>query len=229
MKHYCWLFTLLLCFSCSGHSEPYETLTLGIPNFKPYTYSQNGKIQGSAVRQVEFILKQLPVKYHLKQYQTYTQLIKALKTNQIQGFFLATQNPERDIHAEFSKPIDFNNWAWFSKEGTNNAYEDSEFKISATIGTVEYTNTYRWLVRHGYHALGVKTHEIPTLLLSNKIQAAFLAEKVFENTCKEQAISRKKFSKTIAQKRPFSIYISKRYLHRNPDFMLQLNQKIPDI
>ncbi|GAA6135194.1 hypothetical protein NBRC116188_19840 [Oceaniserpentilla sp. 4NH20-0058] len=225
------LFILVLALFVAGiaHGQNFDAMVFGVPNFKPYTYRENGEIKGEAIEKITTVLAQLPVTYKLRLYDNYTLLIKALKRDEIQGFFLATKNPERDKYAVFSKPIDFNNWAWFTLANTSNNVHESDFKLSAIVGTVKNTNTYRWLVRHGYRTQGHSRNEIPNLLLQQSIHAGFLAEKVFEDTCIEQGINPTRFNKRIEKKREFSIYVSKHYLNENADFINQLNQHIPDL
>lgn len=211
------------------NAQTFSDLTLGMPHFKPYTYSENGEAKGSGVQKTMQTLNALPVNYKIKQFATYTDLIKALRDDQIQGFFLATKNHERDKYAKFSKPLEYNNWAWFTIKTHAVDVKDKRFKHHQMVGTVENTNTYRWLVRQGYQVIGKKSIELPELLLQQKIRGAFLAEKVFEEACRTLKIDASQFQKQIEKRREFSIYISKKYLTRNPNFMRALNDQIPDI
>jgi len=226
MKAWCYSLVLIFFVTSTSHAQKYEDIIFGVPNFKPFTYSENGQLKGDAIIKVKEALEQVDVSYRIEQYETYTALIKALKGNDIQGFFLATKNPERDKYARFSKAVDYNNWAWFYPKGKGISFKSSEFKHSAVIGTVQKTNTYRWLVRQGYQAIGEKRENLPSLLISGSLSAVFMAEKVFEDACKDQNINPDLFNKKIEQQRDFGIYISKQYLLNQPDFLDNLNQYI---
>lgn len=221
---------LNLILSCTlfvanfSSADSFQAITLGVPEFKPYTYTQNGEIKGSAIEQGVQIFNALKLKARLRAYSNYSDLLKALKKNEIQGMFLASQNSERDRYAVFSKPITFNNWSWFSVK--HRSPSPDELKNNALIGTIEKTNTFRWLTRNGYQVHGSPVLHLPYLLLNNKVDAVFAAESVFMQACRDQSISLKTFHKTIEVKRPFAMYISKLYLDNNPNFMQALNQEI---
>ncbi len=225
------LFLTLSFLSFSDHilGQTFDPLVLGIPNFKPYTYSDSGKPAGHAVTKVHDILKHLPVTYEIQAFENYSQLIKALKKDRIQGFFLATQNAERDKYAILAKPIDYNNWTWFTLNSSDWDPQENNFRINAQIGTIGKTNTYRWLIRNGYRVTSLKREALPKALLEGQVDAVFLAQGVFADVSLEQGINLNTLRQTINKTRPFSIYISKRYLQKNADFLEQLNAHIPSL
>ncbi|MFT5594725.1 MAG: polar amino acid transport system substrate-binding protein [Oceanicoccus sp.] len=210
-------------------THAFEPIILGIPDFKPFTYTENGSIKGIAVSDVNAVFKGIDTTLSIKQYGNYSLLLKALKKGEIDGFFLATKNSERDRYAVFSKAIRYNNWTWFTLKGNDINPEHSDFKYQSIVGTIGKTNTFRWLSRNGYQVKSESAEELLTALLNKDIHAAFLAEKVFENTYKEAGLSPNTFNRYIEIKRPFSIYISKTYLSANPNFMEILNSNIPEI
>jgi polar amino acid transport system substrate-binding protein len=207
----------------------FEPIVLGVPDFKPYSYTHEGVIKGSAISELTNFAHLVPMSYTLKQYSDYSLLLKALKKNEIQGFFLATQNAERDRYAEFSKPLTFNNWSWFVRKDLKQKVSDHSFVDSATIATIAKTNTFRWLTRNGYQVQTDTRLNLPYLLLNKQVDAVFLSETVFEGVCQELGINKSAFKKTIEKKRSFSTYISKQYLNDNLGFMEALNNAIPDI
>lgn len=221
------LFAPFLALSCCfALAQSFDDLVLGVPNFKPYTYLEDGVLKGTGVEKVSATLDTLPVKYEITYISNYSKLLKALKKDQIQGFFLATQNPERDKYAILASPIEYNNWAWFTLKSSPLNPEQSAFKLEAKVATIGKTNTYRWLIRHGYRVHSYKNTQLPDLLLSKNIDGVFVAEKVFEDVCKESNIDLNHFKKSIKVARPFSIYLSKRYLSNNKLFLDQLNANI---
>lgn len=216
----------MLTFVSHVAAQSFTPITLGVPNFKPYTYLKHGEIKGSAIDKTTPILKKMGVNVSLKHYENYSLLLKALKRQEIDGFFLASQNAERDQYAEFSEPIAFNNWAWFSLKDKTFKYTSDEFKYSRTIGTIGKTNTFRWLTRNGFQVHSAPVSQLPSLLLNKKVDAVFSAESVFMQACKDLGVNTKSFKKKVHQKRPFGMYISKKYLWENPTFMKTLNQLI---
>ena len=207
-------------------AQTYSPMVLGVPEFKPYTYLHDGKIMGSAIAQSEPIFDALNVEITLKHFENYSLLLKALKKNQIDGFFLASQNPERDRYAEFSKAFTFNNWSWFSLKNKQYDFDSADFKNNSTIATIRKTNTFRWLTRNGYQVHGTSIEQLPSLLLNKQVNAVFSAESVFLQACADNEVNQNIFRATVESKRPFGMYVSKAYLNQNPSFMQKLNKEI---
>jgi len=223
------LFVWLTGLATIAVANPSEGIRLGVPDFKPYTYIKNGEIAGSAVEAAKPLFKALNEKLSLKQYKNYSLLLKAVRNNEIDGFFLATQNAERDKYAQFSLPLGFNNWAWFSLKQNRHKYDSSSFKNNALIATISKTNTFRWLARNGYQVHGAPTLQLPSLLLNKKVDAIFSAESVFEQVCLDQEMNPSMFRKHIESRRPFGIYISKGFLAKKEGFMQRLNEHIKKV
>lgn len=217
---------LFVCIFLAETVYSYDDMILGVPDFKPYTYMENNKITGSAILPVTQALKLLDVSSEIKLFPTYTDLLRALKRGDIHAFFLASQNPERDSYAKFSKPITINNWTWFTNKGSGIDINSKAFKLHSLIGTIEKTNTFRWLTRNGYQTRASKIQNLPRLLTSGKVDAIFAAEAVFEKSCAELNINLHTFDKTVESGRPFSIYVAKSYLKNNQGFMTDLNRII---
>jgi ABC-type amino acid transport substrate-binding protein len=217
----------VILFTTNAHS--FEPITLGIPHFKPYTYTEGHQPKGIAVTKVERVFERIPVTLNIKSYLNYSLLLKALKRGDIDGFFLATKNNERSRHAIFSKPIEYNNWAWFTLHNSLNTPNNDDFKYRSIIGTIGKTNTFRWLSRNGYQVQSFKAAELLTALIDKKIHAVFLAQKVFEYTYTQAGMSSLAFKKHIEMKRAFGIYISKQYIRDNDNFMSVLNTAIPNL
>ena len=204
----------------------YDDMVLGVPDFKPYTHIENNKITGSALPPIKSALTSLGVDAKIKLFPTYTDLLRALKRGDIQGFFLASQNPERDNHAQFSKPITINNWTWFTLKERELDISNPKFKRHSRVGTIEKTNTFRWLTRNGYQVRASQIQRLPSLLITGKVDAVFAAEAVFEKSCEELSINTYLFDKTVESGKPFSIYIAHTYLKENKGFMEDLNRYI---
>ena len=210
----------------SAVAQTYSPMVLGVPEFKPYTYLHDGKIIGSAITQSEPIFDTLKVNVTIRRFENYSLLLKAVKKNQIDGFFLASQNPERDRYAEFSKPFTFNNWSWFSLKSKQYDFDSADFKNDSIIATIRKTNTFRWLTRNGYQVHGTSIAQLPSLILNKQVNAVFSAESVFLQACADNEVNTNLFRATVESKRPFGMYVSKGYLNKNPGFMQKLNKEI---
>ena len=156
-----WLL-LLLC----SQLQAYEPIVLGVPDFRPYTYQQKGHIIGSAIEPVSNALQATGVNFKIRLYGNYSLLLKALRKDDIQGFFLASQNRERDKYAVFSKPVTFNNWTWFVLQDSDANIGSHDFKLKSRVATIAKTNTFRWLTRSGYQVVSSSIDDLPNLLIN---------------------------------------------------------------
>ncbi len=226
-KPYSWLFLIsLLLMLLSRPALSYENMVFGVPNFAPYTHKENDKITGLAVKPVTQVLDTMGVSYTLRMFDNFSLLFKALRRNEVQGLFLASKNIERDRIAVFSKPVMINNWVWFQTIPPSFRVSSKRFKQNAKIATIEKTNTFRWLSRQGFQAHGTQAHLLPRLLMDKKVDSVFSAQVVFERHAQQQNIHMRSYMKTIESKKPFGIYINKRYLLKNEGFMEALNALI---
>lgn len=218
----CW-FWLIVSLPLSISAKP---LNLVLPNFPPYSYSQNQQVKGIAVELVQPVLDKMGIEYQLTLVKDYGLAVNLVKTGMADGFFLASQNSRRDKIAQFSTPVMINRWCWYMLPNNKlNPKDKLNFRFNAEIGTIGKTNTERWLIKQGYpiKAAPVSSKALARLLLDRKINTAFVAEKVFDQAL---GFERHNVTKIVAIEKPFGIYISHDYLRQHPDFMLKLNQAI---
>lgn len=106
------------------------------------------------------------------------------------------------------------------------------FKQQAQVASLLGSNTSVWLFANDYKVLtkAVDIDELPPLLLTLKrIDAVFLAEKVFKQELLLQGFADADYRQVEQSSKPFGIYISKSYLAHRPDFMAKLNEAIKQV
>lgn len=221
MRNFIWLITSLFIGLLSLHSH--GDMKLGVPNFRPYSFEQNDQILGLAIAPVEHALKQMNVDYSITLYANYSLLFKALKSGDIDGAFLASKNLERDRIAVFSAPILMNNWSWIRLNDSKFTIPSNQFLRYAKVATVDKTNTFRWLIRKGYSAIGSKADQLPDLLFNKKVDAIFVSQAVFNSSLQNSQHKPELLNYTVEIAQPFGLYVSKDYHHQNPDFLNTFN------
>lgn len=224
------LLTLLLMLAapCSLSAQTQDTLRLVMPSFKPYTYLENGELKGIGVELISRVMQSIEQPFTLALAPNYGRALSDVQHNEADGFFLASQNKERDAIGIFSSPLTVNRWCWFfSKESTLSS-KDADFKTDMKIGTFLHTNTHKWLVNQNYEKVKTvtKVELLPTMLLRNRVQSVFLAETVFQDSVGKSELSLLQFRQEVEIAKPFGIYISKNYLKKHPNFMDKLNGAI---
>lgn len=207
-----------------GYSQ--NILRLIIPDYPPYTFKKDGKIQGSGVEKVDKIMKEAGIKYSLEFRENYARVLKETVDGLADGFFLASQNADRDKAAVFSNPVFINRWCWFYPiDSTLINPKDVNFKDKAKVGTILNSNLHQWLTKNGYKVTGSPTNaeSLIKMLKADRINIVFSAESVFLDAISKLGEKPEQYKKVIQDEKPFGIYISKEYLKKNPDVMNKVN------
>ena len=231
MKKFLIISLYIMCSSVFS-AYAYDEITFTVPNFQPYTYKDDGKIKGIGVDVVTELLDEMKVHYKIKFSPNYGRALDDVKKEKVDGFFLASQNAERDNVAVFSSRVAYNNWSWFfPAESTLNPHGEHA-KANMRVATTAHTNTHKWLVKDGYQKIDAvqNTKILPKFLLELKrAEAIFLAEMVFISAANDSGVKSESYRQVVEISKPFGIYVSKKYLAKNEGFMEDLNRLIEKI
>lgn len=222
---------VIICFLMIYATLYGDTLTFVIPFFKPFTYVENGVFKGLGVERVETVLRECGYEIKIEQVPNYGRAVEEVRRGKSDGFFLATQNDERDSIAVFTHPIFINRWCWFVKEGSllskQRFREDKTLKIATPVNT----NTHKWLKAEGYEEI-LPVNDLSSLvplLLNDKVDAVFIAEEVFiylMNDKKESVDSVKKY---VQFSKPFGIYLAFPTIEKHEGIVEKLNTVIDSL
>ncbi len=203
-----------------------DTLHLVVPDFKPYTYEHNDSIQGAGVERVSDILKSLGIPFSLSLVPNYGRAVAETRNGRCDGFFLATQNSERDSIAHFSGPLMINRWCWFTLRDAPLQVGDSTFKLTARVATPINSNTHKWLKYENYNVAYPVTDVsvLVTLLLDGLVDVVFVSEEVFLHQLNQQKIPLSSIERYIESERPFGLYLSNETVKNNPDVIESIIQ-----
>lgn len=218
----------ILCFSVRTFSAE---LTLGYPEFKPYTYTENGITKGLGVEWLDKIAKELKLTIKFEPIDSYGNGVNWLKENKIDGLFLASQNNERDALAFFSHKLTDNKWVWITKKNNHFDFDNISLKKSLRISTHTNANTHVWLKKNNYSQI-YPTTDVQAMirqLMHDRIDAVFLAEQVFLDALTLSPWSHSHVKMAVEVSKPFGVYISKNYLSKNKEFMTKLNLAIEQL
>jgi ABC-type amino acid transport substrate-binding protein len=200
-------------------------LKLVVPEFPPYTYLEQHKAVGIGIDLVEPVLKNVQLNASIKVVKDYALALFLVKNGQADGFFLASQNPQRDEVAVFSEPLLNNRWCWYISPENQYMPDHPAFKHHAKIAAIRNTNTQHWLLQQGYKVIGKPTtpQSLYKMMLAKRVNAIFIAEVVFENTLPPELTQWKKI---VAVEKPFGIYLSKSFVQQHPAVLLNINAEI---
>ena len=215
--------------SIKSYTHQHNFLSLVSPHFPPYTYKYNDKVIGIGPNLIKQVFAHTDIPYKITMVEDYGTAVQVIKANLADGMFLASQNAERDAIAVFTEPLVINKWSWFMLKDSDISLDSDNFKLQAGIGTIKGTNTFKWLKKNGYTIMAqpLDAFSLISMLRSNRIDAAFVADAVFENELTEEELSQ--FKKVVEVEKPFGMYISHDYLSKYPDALDQINISIKNI
>jgi len=218
---------ILLLLFFSPMLNAIEPIRFVVPNFPPYMYQKNGELTGEGVYRVAKILKKAAIPFSFKLTTDYDRAIYEVKSGYSDGFFLASQNEDRDKIAVFTQPVMQNAWCWFFLNSTQLEPQDIKFK-SANVGTILNTNTHKWLSKNDFSSISgvIEPLTLLKMLSKGRLDAIFLSEAVFTEAISKLGHSKLKYKTVVQKVRPFGIYLSNGYLAKNPEALESINKAI---
>lgn len=204
-----------------------EPIRFVVPNFPPYMYQKNGELTGEGISRVSKILKKAAIPFSFKLTTDYDRAIYEVKSGYSDGFFLASQNEDRDKIAVFTQPVMQNAWCWFLLSSTSLEPQNNKFK-SANVGTILNTNTHKWLSKNKFVSVSgvLEPDTLLKMLSKGRLDAIFLSEAVFLDAIEKLGRSRSHYKTVVQKVRPFGMYLSKGYLAQNPEALEAINKAI---
>jgi len=205
-----------------------DTLHFVVPDFEPFTYKVDGAFKGIGIERVSAVLDDIDIPYTISLVPNYGRAVEETRRNRSDGFFLATQNSERDSIAQFSNTIFINRWCWFTLEDGALQPTGTDFKESARVATPINTNTHRWLKNEGYNVTFPVSDlsVLVSLLVESRVDAVFISEEVFLQQLRIKKINLETIHTEVQSERPFGIYISNETQEEYPDLLNRINQSI---
>ncbi|MFT6528652.1 MAG: polar amino acid transport system substrate-binding protein [Psychrosphaera sp.] len=219
------LFILLIINKVAAKAT---SITLGYPEFQPFTYTKDGVALGVGIERLKDVGKQLNLDVTFEPIDSYGIAVRFLRENKIDGLALASRNDERDEIAVFSQPITSNNWIWITRKHYKIDFDSEHAKLHIRISTYKNANTHTWLSKHEYKLIYPTTDVNAMLrqLMHNRVDTIFLAEEVFKQALKSSKWKPNDIKTHLEVSKPFGVYISKFFLQQHPNFMERLNKAI---
>ncbi|WP_251372393.1 substrate-binding periplasmic protein [Rheinheimera oceanensis] len=224
----------LLCFCCfiagfTAAASDKAVLRMAMPDYPPYTYVEDGQYKGEGYDAFVFIMQQLQRDFHISLVPNYGRAVLDLQNEVIDGLFLASENAERNSMAVFSDPVSITRWTWvwLTQEQTLTP-DSSNFASRAIVSAQINSNIYLWLKAQGYRVAGGPNNirDLFRLLNNRRVDAIMLPEQTALTVIREHNYPLQDYQFKTMRELPFAIYISKRFLEKEPDFMAQLNSAI---
>lgn len=202
-----------------------EPLILAMPHFPPFTYLDEwGNPAGIGYEEVSHVLKKAKIDFTVEPVPNYGRALAETRLGNVDGFFIASQNAERDAVADFSGGMMDNPWSWYH-------WPDEQGDLcQQSIATILNTNTHRWLQARGCPLLyPEKTpQQLVQLLLKRKIHSVFIAREVMHKALTDAGIPLNHFAEQVEVIRPVGLYLSHKVIAADPLLMPTIRQVISD-
>ena len=206
-------------------------LSMDLPDLPPYTVVSDGKVSGLGVDWVNQISTKIGIKIDLVGVPNYGKAMKDVQMGTADGFFLASQNKERDAIAKMTKPLTINNWIWVLPAKSTLDPKSSDFKSKAQIVVMLNSSQHKWLQDNKYKissAVG-STSLLIGMLEKQRCEAIFVPEMVWDEEIKLAGKSSTDYKKVLQEAKPFGIYLSLEILKKYPTLMDKFNKAIDEI
>ena len=204
-----------------------EPMRLVIPEYAPYTSTAGGKPHGIGVDKVVPLLTALGIESKISG-GSFGDAVTAIKEGRADGFFLASQNSERDAVAILFAPIVFNNWFWYLAADSKLDPKGADFNRATIVGTVSFSAQAAWLNKNDFHVRIVPTADsLPGMLLEHKgINSILGPELVINDAIAKAGLTPDKFRSVLADRKPFGLYVAKTWLNAHPEMAGKLKAAV---
>lgn len=227
MKNIISILTIFLTISYFGFGE--VPLRLAMPDYPPYTYMLQNEYAGLGYELFKRVMESTDIPYLIYPVPNYGRAFQDTLLEKTDGFFLASQNPQRDVIARFSIPITKSIWTWVTYVHSDlDPMNSDSFRKKARVGVQLNSNLHTWLLKEGFRVTGAPTNieSLFKLLELNRVNAILLPKAAAMRIIKNSGLDINDFHMETESIKPLGIYISKEYLAEYPDTLKKINKAI---
>jgi len=225
------LFTLCV-FSWTQKAEPATVVQLGTKvEWEPYHVNTKDGADGIAVRSVACILARINQPFQINK-MPWARVQIATQHGQLDGFFAASQNSQRDNYATLSDLfIPQQRVFYFNKrmlKHTAESYDIDFIKRHVKVSARDGSNALHSLVSANFkiEAHPKTQHQLLSMLDSGRIEAVLENALVFERLVEENGKNIADYLQVTYQTKNMGVYWSHKFLANNPDFLARFNSNI---
>ena len=152
---------------------------------------------------------------------------RAVITDEVDGFFAASQNSVRDSFAVMSVTIAEQKWQWFILKNNRLAPHQPDFKANATVAGFIGSNMLYWLGQNTFNITSrpLDTQGLYKLLIRKRVDAVLANNYVMQAIMQDAAETPPIKIYTLKDK-PLSVYFSKYFTSKYPAFITDFNRHV---
>ncbi|UZP67303.1 transporter substrate-binding domain-containing protein [Desulfovibrio mangrovi] len=211
----------------AGASDVPSHVALATHNLSPYgCYDASGHFDGIAVRAVRYAFAEMGVILELRVV-PWKRAQYMFQTGDVDGFFAASKNDERDGLGVLSCTIADQQWSWYYLPHGGPVPSDSVFRQKARVASFHGANMLQWLHDEGYNVVASPptTAELVELLERRRVDAVLANNLVMEELLRQRRNS-ESINVFVLKDNPLGVYFSHSFLARYPDFLRQFNEHV---
>ncbi|MCP5267682.1 MAG: transporter substrate-binding domain-containing protein [Zoogloeaceae bacterium] len=218
------VFSMVLAASACA-AEVVRLATHDLPPYGSYR-GGNERFTGVAVDVVDCVMKRVSRPYQLLVV-PWARAQRLVQTGEADGFFAASQNPERDAYAVRTLPIAPQEWRWYLLASNKADPLSAEFRQTGSVGSFLGANMLDWLNRNGYkvEASPATTERLLQMLQLGRVDAILANHLVMDRLLREHKLE-KSVRSVLQESKPLSVYFSKSFLAGSPGFLEAFNAQI---
>ncbi|WP_448548971.1 substrate-binding periplasmic protein [Thalassotalea fusca] len=223
---------ILHAFFGALKTESAEVAQLGTKvEWEPYHVNTPEGADGIAVRAVSCILTRINQPFQINK-MPWARVQIATQHGQLDGFFAASQNNERDTYATLSDLfIPQQRVFYFNKrmlKHTAESYDIDFIKKHVKVSARNGSNALHSIESSGFMVESHPNtqHQLLNMLDTGRIEAVLENSLVFESLIKESNKDMADYLQVTYQMKNMGVYWSHKYLTDNPEFLARFNRNI---
>lgn len=223
---------ILIIFAIINFVSQGSLLRLDMAVYPPYASVSDNQFSGFGYDRVINILEKAGIDYVIYPVPNFGRAFKNISDDVSDGFFLASQNRERDKYAVFSDPVSVSEWTWVARVDSEIEIKKGEyFDDDVKIGVQLNSNLEIWLKSKGYkvYANPSNVESLIMFLDKKRVDVIFLPKTIFYNILKKEGKYEEDYKTVVERTRNLGIYISDKYLEDNPKTIININKAIKEL
>lgn len=223
------LTAVLVAFSAVTFAEQPTVIRLSTHNLCPYgCYTEDGRFDGYAIRVIRYALEKMDVRLELVVV-PWERAQYLARIGDVDGFFAASQNADRDSRGTMSAIIAEQKWNWYLLKSNPLDPTDPEFKRKARVSSFIGANMLKWLQKNDYTVSSPPrtTDDLLSMLLFKRFDAALANNLVMDNLLEKRNLAYLLKVYTLKNK-PLGVYFSNDFLDEYPEFLDEFNERVKE-
>jgi len=201
--------------SAQSGSERVNTIKLATTIMSPYqTYDELGQVQGTGIDAIRCLEKATGLRFTIDVF-PWIRAQELVNRGQYDGFFVGSQNADRDEFASFVGPLLHNFWHWYVRKDKvlDLNPDNTPAQKDQVIGVVMGTNMHQWIQKKDSYTIIAheNSHKLFDLLKAGRLDYVLATGAMYESY---QGAEHVDFNILVAKSKPLGLYMGHQFVNR---------------